>query len=96
MIKRVSFWLALTGYFLTFLYYFGPWGIAYSPVLDFILPFWMCNLALGGIPVSAVALFIAPINAVIYGIAGATIGWIFSRFFAESRWEVDRKLNACL
>jgi hypothetical protein len=36
----------------------------------------MCVLAIGGMPVLAVALFLAPINAAIYGIAGAVIGWI--------------------
>jgi hypothetical protein len=83
MVKRLPFWFAVTGYFLTFLYYFGPRGIQYCAILDRILPFWMCSLtlALGGMPVLTVALFIAPLNAVIYGIAGDSIDWVFSRLF---------------
>jgi hypothetical protein len=39
------------------------------------LPFWMCILTDHGMPVPTVALIIAPINAIIYGVGGATIGW---------------------
>jgi len=39
----------------------------------------------------AVALFIAPINAVIYGTAGATIGWILSGLVAQFRSVVEAK-----
>jgi hypothetical protein len=76
LIKRVTFWFALTGYFLTFLYYYGPWGIANNEFLYHVLPYWMCLLAIGGMPVPAVALWIAPINALIYGIVGAFVAWL--------------------
>jgi hypothetical protein len=85
MIKRLSFWFALTGYFLTFLYYFGPWGIAYSAVLDQSLLFRMCIFRDSWMPLSPVMLFISPINAVIYGIAGAAIGWVFPALLAMLR-----------
>ena len=78
MVKRLIFWFATSGYFLTFLYYYGPLGIGYSRVLHGMLPFWMCILALGGMPVQAVALVIAPINALSYGIVGAFMGVIAS------------------
>ena len=85
MVRKLAFWFALTGYFLTFLYYYGPLGISYSAFLYYILPFWMCILAIGGMPVPAVALVIAPINAAIYGIAGLAIGWILSKFLGKMR-----------
>jgi hypothetical protein len=52
MTKRFGFWFASTGYLLTVLYYFGPWGIAYNTTLYRILPFWMCVLTGHGHPVS--------------------------------------------
>jgi len=88
LVKRLSFWFALIGYigyFLTVLYYFGPLGVAYSVALDHILPFWMCIMTDHGMPVPAVALFIAPINATIYGVGGATVGWVLSSLFAKLR-----------
>src|SRR5580704_14551486 len=39
VIRKLTFWFALTGYFLTFLYYYGPWGIAYSLFLFHIFHF---------------------------------------------------------
>jgi hypothetical protein len=83
--RRLAFWFAFTGYFLTFLYYYGPHGISYSTFLYRILPFWVCILAIGGMPVPAVSLFIAPINAAIYGVAGALIGWILSKRLGKVR-----------
>jgi hypothetical protein len=80
VIRKLTFWFALTGYVLTFLYYHGPRGIAYSSFLFHILPFWMCILRIGGMPIGAVALLIAPINALCYGIVGAAIGWLCHRF----------------
>lgn len=62
------------------LYYFGPLGVAYSGALGHILPFWMCILTGHGMPVPPVALIIAPINAAIYGVGGAIVGWVFSSF----------------
>ena len=85
VIRKLTFWFALTGYFLTFLYYYGPYGIAYSLFLFHILPFWMCILTSGGMPVKAVALLIAPINALSYGIIGAAIGWLFCRFLEKPK-----------
>lgn len=74
MTMRLGFWFAFTGYLLTVLYYFGPFGIAYSVTLYRILPFWMCIITGHGMPVSAVGLFIAPINAAVFGAVGATVG----------------------
>jgi hypothetical protein len=76
MTMRLGFWFAFTGYLLTVLYYFGPFGIAYSVPLYRILPFWMCIITDHGMPVSAVALFIAPINAAIVGAVGALVGLV--------------------
>lgn len=73
--KKFIFWFAVSGYFLTFLYYYGPRGIALSDVLFHALPFWMCILAIGGMPVPAVALLIAPVNALIYGAVGALLAF---------------------
>jgi hypothetical protein len=39
-------------------------------------------------PVPSVAFCIAPINAIIYGTAGASVGWIFFRFIAKFRRRV--------
>ena len=80
MVKRFTFWFAFIAYFLTFLYYYGPHGIGRSQLLYNILPFWMCILTLGGMPVQAVALIIAPVNALLYGILGAIIGVFASTF----------------
>jgi hypothetical protein len=86
VIRKLTFWFALMGYFLTFMYYYGPWGTAYSPFLFDILPFWMCILRIGGMPVQAVALLIAPINALSYGVIGAAIGWLSCRFLGKPNW----------
>jgi len=94
LVKRLSFWFALsgyTGYFLTVLYYFGPLGVAHSAALYHILPFWMCIITRNGMPVLAVALFIAPINAAIYGVGGATIGSVLSSLFAKLRGRKEPK-----
>jgi hypothetical protein len=93
VIRRLVFWFALTGYLLTFLYYYGLFGVSYSAFLYYLLPFWMCILAVGGMPVPAVALVIAPINATIYGIAGLAIGWIFSRFPGKARGHLGESIS---
>lgn len=85
VIRKLAFWSALIGYLLTFLYYYGPWGIAYSSFLFHILPFWMCIIRIGEMPVQAVVLTIAPINALGYGLVGATIGWLSRRFLGEPK-----------
>jgi len=85
LIKKFTAWFALAGYFLTLLYYFGPRGLAYGASLFRILPFWMCIVTGHGMPSPAVALFIAPINAMVYGTVGATIGWVFSGLIAKFR-----------
>jgi hypothetical protein len=82
---KLAFSFALTGYILTFLYYYGPWRTAYSVFLFHILPFWMCILTIGGMPVRVVALFIAPINALAYGIIGAATGWLSFRFLGKHK-----------
>src|SRR5215470_7662422 len=74
VVKRIALWFALSGYLLTFLYYYGPYGIAYSEPVLHALPFWMCVFAFGGMPVPAVALLTAPVNALIYGVVGALLG----------------------
>ena len=74
VMKRTALWFALSGYLLTFLYYYGPYGIAYSEPVSHALPFWMCVVAFGGMPVPAVAVIAAPVNALIYGVVGAIPG----------------------
>lgn len=81
--KRTALWFALGGYFLTFLYYYGPYGIAYSKPVLHALPFWMCVVAVSGMPVPAVALLAAPVNALIYGVVGALLGLGVSEFRAN-------------
>jgi hypothetical protein len=91
MTKRLAFWFAYTGYSLTFTYYFGPSGVAGSTTLHRILPFWMCILTGHRMPVSAVALFIAPINAAIFGAVGATVGLVVSGLFSKLRSRTKAK-----
>jgi len=85
LVKRTAFWFAVGGYFLTLLYYYGPYGIAYSDPVFHALPFWMCVVAIGGMPVPAVALVIAPVNAFIYGVVGLLLGFGATEFKATSR-----------
>lgn len=79
MIKRFAFWFGVAGYFLTFLYYKGPHPFSYSQTLGHALPYWGCYFALGGMPVGAVLMDFAPVNAAIYAIVGAGVGWSFSK-----------------
>lgn len=85
MIKRMAFWFGLTAYFLTFLYYEGPHGVRLNTVLFHVLPYWMCILAAGGMPVQAVLLVIAPINAAFYALFGAGLAWIIRKLRMSSR-----------
>jgi hypothetical protein len=80
MVKRFTFWCALSGYVLTVLCYYAPLGAALNERLFRILPFWMCIFTTKKGPLLiAVAYVIAPINAVIYGSIGAVTGWLIAR-----------------
>ena len=57
--------------------------LAYNTTLHRILPFWVFILTGFGMQVSAVALFIAPINATIFGAVGATISLIVSGLYSK-------------
>ena len=84
VVKRIALWFALSGYLLTFLYYYGPYGIAYSEPVLHALPFSMCVVAFGGMPVPAVAIVTAPVNALIYSVVGALLGLGVSEFKTNS------------
>ena len=83
--KRIALWSAVVGYVLTMLYYFGPGQLQLNETVVHLMPYWVCILAGGhGTPVLPVAVFVAPINALIYGAVGAIATVAFFKLFGKS------------
>ncbi len=82
---RIALWFAVGGYTLTMLYYFGPGNVRLNESLLHFVPFWVCILTAGhGTPILPIAVFVAPINALVYGAVGAIAAWPFLKFFVKS------------
>jgi hypothetical protein len=101
MVARMYLYGACGGYVLTLLFYSGRDGIDHSNFLSAILPFDACFVTPNpGARLLDAAIFVAPFNALIYGIAGAIVGCAFhltdkrrNRTSAAARYSAKNHLS---